>query len=150
MTSRTGRAILETGSEISPDESLIAPVGNFGAVGAAGGFGAVGVTVVTVVEGTTTAVAAEVTVVDPDAFFASTNIRIRWPTSVTVSFTCVPVAKTTQLLPLASQRFQLYTNDVGAFVHVPGVAVSTSPSRAMPLMTGGALDTGSDPFGGAD
>src|SRR5689334_1951526 len=55
-----------------------------------------------------------------------------------------------QLVAFTSQRFQLYTNDVGAFVHVPGAAVSTSPSRAIPLITGGALDTGRDPFGGAD
>ena len=53
------------------------------------------------------------------------------------------------VVAVTSQRFQVYSNDVGAFVHVPGAALSCSPSRAIPLITGGVLDAGSDPGGGS-
>src|SRR6266536_4982857 len=105
MTSRWGGAIIDTGSEVSPEGSLIAPVG-------------------VVTARVTTAVGAEVALVVPYWFVPATTTRIRCPTSAAVSRTCWPVAKPSQLFPFTSQRRHVYVNDVGPFVHVPGAAVS--------------------------
>ena len=49
-----------------------------------------------------------------------------------------------QLLPLAEQRCHWYLNDVGLLAHVPFVAVSVCPSRAVlaPVIEGGAVLSG--------
>src|SRR4051812_13958451 len=127
MTSRCGGTIIDTGRETWPFGSLIAPVGDGGAFR------------------TTTAVGTEVAFVAPYALRPSTTTRIRWPTSAAVSRTCVPFANPSQALPFTSQRRHVYSNVVGPFVHVPGAAVNTWPSRARPLITGGADAAGSGP-----
>jgi len=48
----------------------------------------------------------------------------------------------TQLTPLALQRCHWYWNAVGVFDHVPFCAVSVSPTRALPVIVGGAVFAG--------
>jgi hypothetical protein len=85
MTNRCGGTIIDTGSEVSPEGSLIAPIGVTTAL-------------------TTTDVGAEVAFDVPNWFVPAATRRIRWPMSVAVRRTVGAVAKPSHLLPFASQR----------------------------------------------
>src|SRR5712692_8473752 len=85
----------------------------------------------------------EIAVVDPNLFDAFTRIRSSRPTSDERTPYVVPVAPTmsTQLLPFASQTCHWCVKET-APVHVPLLAVSVSPTAAVPEIVGRLLFTG--------
>ena len=93
---------------------------------------------------TTTAVAADVAVVDPSLLVAVTRNRTVCPSSAAVNWYCVPSAPliVSQLPPLAAQRSHAYSYLVGLPVQVPRSPVSTCPTRAAPMARGGEVLTG--------
>jgi hypothetical protein len=86
----------------------------------------------------TTAVGAEVALMEPSAFFAVTVARSVWPTSadcaVYVFAVAPPIA--VQLSPFLSQLLHAYAKLVGLPVHVPSEAVSVDPSCGVPETVG--------------
>src|SRR5581483_8175093 len=88
----------------------------------------------------TTAVGADVAVVDPLAFVAVTRTRRVWPTSA-LTTTYVPAdapGMSVHAPPNRSQR--RHWNEkviVPGPVHVPGLAVSVCPSSGVPVTKGG-------------
>src|SRR6266536_5209265 len=93
--------------------------------------------------GATTAVGAEVAVVEPYAFRARTSTRIVCPTSSVPSWRVWPVDVSSQSPPDVSQRRHWYVNEIGpAPVHVPEVAVIVAPCLIVPTIVGGDVLTG--------
>src|SRR5207247_3046517 len=83
-------------------------------------------------------VSSDVAVVEPAPFVAFTATRSRcWMSPARTPYV-LPVAPTTstQLVPALSHRCHWYENESGAPVHVPGSAVSSSPTLARPETVG--------------
>src|SRR5919197_552947 len=78
----------------------------------------------------TTSVGAETAVASPLAFVAVTETRSLWPTSAARTPYVRPVAPftSTQPVPPVLQRFHWNANERAPPVHVPGSAVSSSPT----------------------
>src|SRR5206468_10161832 len=91
------------------------------------------------VAGATTAVRAEVAVAEPFSFVAVTLTRRRKPRSARRTPLVLPVAPTTseQFVPSTSQRCHWKANESGLPLQLPGFAVSSWPTRAMPAIVGG-------------
>jgi hypothetical protein len=92
--------------------------------------------------GATTAVAADVAVLDPPSFVAVTTTRSAEPTSAEVRpyVKAVAPAMSTQLEPVESQRRHCAAYEIGADpVQEPVVAVMDLPSSSVPDTVGGAV-----------
>jgi hypothetical protein len=80
----------------------------------------------------------------PSALIAVTSTLSACPTSPgTVLYvrSSAP-AMSPHALPSIAHRCHWYANDVGLLLHVPFEAVSVDPSRAVPLIVGGAVFVG--------
>ena len=82
----------------------------------------------------TTAVCADVTAFEPLVFVAVTLTRSVLPASAVTSVYVlwVAVVMSAHAAPVASQRDQRYANVIPLPVHVPGFAVSASPTTVGP------------------
>jgi len=89
----------------------------------------------------TTAVCADVAVLEPVVFVAVTATRIVFPLSVLVSVyvLCVAEAIAAHAAPLASQRDHAYAYVMPVPVHVPGLAVRVCPTTVGPTIVGIAV-----------
>src|SRR5579871_6593537 len=98
----------------------------------------------TITGGAIVAVGALVVKAPPAAFDAETTTRTCAPTraSATTSVDEVAPAMLLQGAPASALASQPYARAVGAFVHVPAVAVNVAPSTATPEIAGGTLEAG--------
>ena len=121
ITRRAGSETLSIGTEIFPLGRRIWPPGPPAATGDVG---------------------ADVAPRVPPSFRAATATRSERPTSAEVAayVRAVAPAVLAQLPPFPSQRCHWYANDIGCVPsQLPGLAVSTSPSRGVPEIEGGAV-----------
>src|SRR4029079_6925128 len=89
----------------------------------------------------TTADCADVTACEPVVFVPVTLTRSVLPPSAVTSVYVlwVAVVMSTHAAPVAPHRDQRYANEMPGQVHVPGLAVSASPTTVDPDIVGGAV-----------